>query len=110
MFGREIKEQIIEAGKRLYEKGFVASNDGNISARVDKDAILITPTGICKGGLTTEQILKVDLNGKVYRGFETDLGDEDASCGISDKTARKGDCACASPPQGNGVCGGWTAA
>lgn len=68
MFEREIKEQILEAGKRMYEKGFVAANDGNISARVDENSFLITPTGICKGDLKAEQIIKVDASGKVIYG------------------------------------------
>ncbi len=68
MFEREIREQIIEAGKRLYAKGFVASNDGNISARLDDDTLLITPTGICKGDLQPENLIKVDCSGKVISG------------------------------------------
>ena len=68
MFEREIKEQIIEAGKRLYQKGFVASNDGNISSRVDEYSLIITPTGVCKGDMRTDQLLKVDNDGKVIYG------------------------------------------
>ncbi len=68
MFEREIRDQIIEAGKRLYAKGFVASNDGNISARLDDNTLLITPTGICKGDLLSEHLIKVDNSGKVISG------------------------------------------
>jgi L-fuculose-phosphate aldolase len=68
MFERQIREQIIEAGKRLYAKGFVASNDGNISARVDDNTLLITPTGICKGDLLPENLIKVDNTGRVLSG------------------------------------------
>jgi L-fuculose-phosphate aldolase len=68
MLEREIKDQIVEAGKRLYAKGFVASNDGNISARIDDETLLITPTGICKGDLLPENLLKVDYTGKVISG------------------------------------------
>jgi len=68
MYEREINEQILEAGRRMYAKRFVASNDGNISARMDDGNILITPTGICKGDLKIEQILKVDMSGKVISG------------------------------------------
>lgn len=68
MFERELKCQIIEAGKRMYEKGFVASNDGNISARIDENSYLITATGICKGDLLPEHILKVDNSGKLIYG------------------------------------------
>jgi L-fuculose-phosphate aldolase len=65
---RELKYQILEAGKRMYEKGFVASNDGNISARIDENSLLITASGICKGDMTLDHIIKVDYNGKVLAG------------------------------------------
>lgn len=63
------RQEIIEAGKRLYQKGMVASNDGNISARLNENEILITPTGVCKGDMTPDQLLKVDMNGNVLSGF-----------------------------------------
>lgn len=55
-----LKKQICEIGKRTYDKGFVAANDGNISVRVSENEFLITPTGVSKGFLTPEMILKVD--------------------------------------------------
>ena len=61
--------EIIEAGKRLYQKGLVVSNDGNISMRISDNEILITPTGVCKGDMTPDQILKVDMEGRVLSGF-----------------------------------------
>ena len=61
--------EIIEAGKRLYQKGLVASNDGNISVRFNENEILITPTGVCKGDMTPDQMLKVDMESRVLSGF-----------------------------------------
>jgi L-fuculose-phosphate aldolase len=61
--------EIVEAGKRLYQKGLVASNDGNISVRLNENEILITPTGVCKGDMSPDQMLKVDMNGIVISGF-----------------------------------------
>lgn len=63
------RNEIIEVGKRLYLKDFVASNDGNISIRIADDEILITPTGVSKGQMTADQLLKVDRTGKVITGF-----------------------------------------
>lgn len=63
-----IKEQICEIGKRIYDKGFVAANDGNISVRISDTEFLITPTSISKGFMTPEMILKVDLEGNVLEG------------------------------------------
>lgn len=63
-----VRLQIVNAGKRLAERFFVASNDGNISAKLDDNTILITPTGINKGEVVPDQIVKVDLNGNVLEG------------------------------------------
>lgn len=62
------KKQICEIGKRVYEKGFVAANDGNISVRIDENEFLITPTGVSKGSMTTDMIIKVDGDGNVLEG------------------------------------------
>lgn len=62
------KKQICDIGKRIYEKGFVAANDGNISIRISENEFLITPTGVSKGILTPEMIIKVDKQGNVLDG------------------------------------------
>jgi L-fuculose-phosphate aldolase len=64
----EARRQIVEAGKRLHDRFFVASNDGNISARLSENELLITPTSVNKGDVTAEMILKIDLQGKVLAG------------------------------------------
>ena len=63
----EIKKQICEIGKRIYDKGMVASNDGNISVKLNDNEFLCTPTGVSKGFMTPEYICKVDRNGKVLQ-------------------------------------------
>jgi L-fuculose-phosphate aldolase len=63
-----LKNDIIAAGRRVYERGYVASNDGNISARIDNDRVLITPTGVSKGFMKVEDLVIVDFNGKVLSG------------------------------------------
>ncbi len=64
----EARRQIVEAGKKLRDRFFVAWNDGNISARLPGDRILITPTGVNKGDVTEDQILVVDMQGAVISG------------------------------------------
>ena len=64
----EARLQIVEAGKRLRDRFFVAANDGNISARLSANEILITPTTVNKGDVTVDQILKIDMQGKVISG------------------------------------------
>jgi len=63
-----LKNDIIQAGKRMYDRGYVASNDGNISARIDSERVLITPTGISKGFMKPEDLVIVDYKGKVLQG------------------------------------------
>ncbi len=61
----EAKEQILDIGKRMYDKGFVAANDGNISCRIAADTILTTPTGVSKGFMTQDMIVKMKMDGTV---------------------------------------------
>jgi L-fuculose-phosphate aldolase len=63
-----LKKNIIEAGKRAYARGYIASNDGNISVRIDKKHVLITPTGISKGFMKTSDLIVVDMHGKIISG------------------------------------------
>jgi L-fuculose-phosphate aldolase len=64
-----IKRNIVDAMRRLYEKGLVSAVGGNISARLpNKDYIWITPSGLFKGGLNVDDLVKVDLNGEVLEG------------------------------------------
>ena len=64
----ELRQKIVEAGKRLHARFFVASNDGNISARLSEDRFLITPTSVNKGDLAPADLLLVDAQGAVLSG------------------------------------------
>lgn len=61
----EAKKLIVEIGKRMYQKNFVAANDGNISCKVDDDIIWTTPTGVSKGFMSEDQMVKMRLDGTV---------------------------------------------
>ncbi len=61
----EIKKQICEVGKRIYDRGMVAANDGNISVKISDNEFLCTPTGVSKGFMTPEYICKIDGQGNV---------------------------------------------
>lgn len=63
----EIKKQICEIGRRIYNRGMVAANDGNISVKLSDNEYLCTPTGVSKGFMTPEYICKVDKDGKVLQ-------------------------------------------
>ena len=47
----EAKEMICEIGRKMYERGFVSANDGNITLRVGEREVIATPTGVSKGSL-----------------------------------------------------------
>lgn len=64
----EVKKTILEIGRRMYAKNFVASNDGNISAKVSENTIWCTPTGVSKGYMTEEMLVLMDLDGNILKG------------------------------------------
>ncbi|MBO5755722.1 MAG: class II aldolase/adducin family protein, partial [Clostridia bacterium] len=64
----EIKKKICEVGHKLYNHGFVAANDGNISVKVSDNEFYCTPTGVSKGDLTPDMIIRIDGNGKKLEG------------------------------------------
>lgn len=63
----EIKKEMCEIGKRVYNRGMVAANDGNFSVKLNDNEFLCTPTGVSKGFMTPEYICKVDAQGKVIQ-------------------------------------------
>ena len=65
----EYRRDIVEVCQRIYQKGFVASNDGNVTARISEDEVLATPTGMSKGDISPDQLIKVDMKGDVIAGF-----------------------------------------
>ncbi len=64
----QIREAFCEIGRRVWTRGFVASNDGNFSFRVGKNRILCTPTMISKGFMKHDDIIEVDLQGNQISG------------------------------------------
>lgn len=62
-----IKKQMCEIGKRVYDRGMVAANDGNFSVKLNDNEFLCTPTGVSKGFMTPDYICKVDADGKVLQ-------------------------------------------
>lgn len=65
---RELRETICEIGRMLYDRGFVAGGDGNISARLADGTLLATPTMVCKGRMTPDMIVRTDAAGKALAG------------------------------------------
>jgi len=61
----ELKKLIVEIGRRIWTRGYVAANDGNITVKLNDEELLTTPTGVSKGFMTTDMIIKCDKTGKV---------------------------------------------
>lgn len=62
------RELICQVGKLLYDRGYAAANDGNISLLAEAGRLLITPSGVSKGRMTPDMLLLIDLEGNVLEG------------------------------------------
>lgn len=62
---QQLRQEIARIGRLMYDKGFIAASDGNISARLGPGRLLITPSGLHKGFLQPEHLLIVDEGGRV---------------------------------------------
>jgi L-fuculose-phosphate aldolase len=64
----DLRAEIVEVGRRMYARGYTASNDGNISVRLGDDRLLMTPRSVCKGFMTPDMMCITDLDGKKLQG------------------------------------------
>jgi L-fuculose-phosphate aldolase len=64
----QYRQDILDVGKLVYQKGWVAANDGNISVRLDERRILCTCTGVSKGMMTPADVVICDLEGNKIEG------------------------------------------
>jgi len=65
---RELREDIVQVGRLVYQKGWVAANDGNISIRLGQDRLLCTPTGVSKGMMHVDDLIICDMEGNKIEG------------------------------------------
>lgn len=70
VYVHKIKQDICEIGRRIYDKGFAAANDGNITVRIGENEVLCTPTLHCKGFLKPEDICTIDMQGNQTAGIK----------------------------------------
>ena len=67
----ELRQEMVRVGRLMWERGYVASTDGNISARLGPDRIMVTASGLSKGFLTTDDLVIIQPDGtpiSSYRG------------------------------------------
>ncbi len=65
---KELRQDIVEVGRLVFQKGWVAANDGNISIRLDENRILCTPTATSKGMLHVDDLIICDMQGNKIEG------------------------------------------
>jgi L-fuculose-phosphate aldolase len=63
-----LRADIVEVGRRMYARGYTASNDGNISVRYGADRLLMTPKSVCKGFMSPDMMCVTDLEGRKLQG------------------------------------------
>jgi L-fuculose-phosphate aldolase len=68
MTEQQLRVDIVEVGRRMYARGYTASNDGNISVRLDDHRLLMTPKSVCKGFMSPEMMCITDLDGRKLAG------------------------------------------
>jgi L-fuculose-phosphate aldolase len=61
----QLRADIVEVGRRLWLRGYTASNDGNISVRLEGGRLLMTPASVCKGFMTPDMMVITDLEGRL---------------------------------------------
>ena len=64
----EIREEMCHIGRHMYQRRYIVGTDGNMSVRLPGNILLFTASGVCKGQLLPEQILKTDFAGTKISG------------------------------------------
>ena len=70
-----LREDIVRHCRLLHQRGYLAANDGNVSARLDANRVLVTPSGVHKGFLEPGDLIVVDLAGKQLSGTRAPTGE-----------------------------------
>jgi L-fuculose-phosphate aldolase len=65
---RQHRVEIVQFGKLLHQKGYVAATDGNLTVRLENNTVLATPTGMSKGLMEPEDMVLVDMDGRKIAG------------------------------------------
>lgn len=66
----EIREQICDVCHKMWQLGWVAANDGNVTVKLEDGTFLATPTGISKSFITPEKLVHIDKNGEIIEAMD----------------------------------------
>src|SRR5690242_10221814 len=64
-----LRDDIVRIGRLLHTRDLVDGSAGNISARLSPDRLLCTPSGLAKGFLTPDDLIIIDMDGKLVSGL-----------------------------------------
>lgn len=64
MTEQRLREEFVRIGGLMHAKGYVTATDGNISARLDADRFLATPSGLSKGFMSPDQMVVIGWDGR----------------------------------------------
>jgi len=65
---QDYRDDIVRICRLVYEKGWVAANDGNVSVRLDEDRVLCTPTALSKAMVEADDLIVCDMTGNKVEG------------------------------------------
>jgi len=94
----ELKRRICDMGRRLWLKDFTDGNGGNITVRVGDNLVLCTPTLICKGFMTPDDLALIDLDGRQLAGNRKRTSEALTHLGIMKRQPAAKACVHAHPP------------
>ena len=92
-----LKQRICDIGKRIWNKGYVDGNGGNITVRVGDNLVLCTPTLISKGFMTAEDLCMVDMDGNQVAGTRPRTSEVNTHLGIMKHEPKAKSCVHAHP-------------
>ncbi|HVM70667.1 MAG TPA: class II aldolase/adducin family protein [Anaerolineales bacterium] len=65
-----LRNELIRINRIVAERGLIRSSDGNISARLDQERLLVSPSGVYKSAMRPEDLIIIDMDGKVREAKE----------------------------------------
>lgn len=93
-----IKERMCDMGRRMWAKDYTDGNGGNLTVRVGDNLVLCTPTLICKGFMTTDDICLIDLEGNQLAGSRKRTSEAMTHLAIMKRQPKAKACCHAHPP------------
>lgn len=93
-----IVNKIVEIGRNLYQRGLIVGTDGNISARIDAEHVAITRSGVCKGRLSKNDIIVIDMGGNYNSDHGTPSSEANMHTFLYKKRPEINACVHAHPP------------